>query len=153
MATNRVEAMDEWNDLLAAAMTQKRDDVVASLPRIVELEAQQKAIEQELNLLKTRAKDALADDPMPLIATLPDEVTKVVATLKQRNKPASIDLKAVADAPRGEEFLADAARALVLTAALTPLRALKGRGAWADALLAAEMPGGISDVLTIEVVK
>jgi len=78
---------------------------------------------------------------------------KQLATLIERNRPASIDLISFAEKPENEQHLARAARMGLLTASLTALRAQTGKVACADALLAYEMPGGVSQVLNVEVAR
>lgn len=150
----REHAMDEWVELLNEAGKPGRDLAARSLARIHELKGIKKGIEDELSALEGLVKRALELDPDPLVGELAeDSPARIVASLKERRKPASIDLGSLASEPNGERYLGDAARAGVLTASLTPLRALKGRNAWADALLSREMPGGVSDVLVMEVVN
>ena len=90
--------------------------------------------------------DSRMNDGTPII----DGERGLVATLKERNKPASIDLISMAKHPEMEEHIIEAARTGMLNASLTPLRAMKGKAAWADALLGMEMPGGVNSVLTIQ---
>ena len=150
MASNRVEAMDEFSEPLVDAFHIERAEAEAMLPRIWELEGQQKAIEQELGELKAKVKRALEQDAMPLVGELPNE-RRISASLKPRNKPASIDLISLARHPEHERHIVEAAQMGLLTASMTPLRAQKGRAACADALLAFEMPAGVNEILTIEV--
>lgn len=117
------------------------------LHRLVLVKEQLRELAAERELLEQAIRLELANDPTPLI----DHERGIVAVLKERNKPASIDLGTLAkDDPRAGEYLADAARAGVLTASLTPLRALRGKSAWADALLGREMPNGVTYVLEVE---
>lgn len=126
------------------------DRGASTLSRIVELDGYIRAMEAERNTLREQLKNELGTDPTPII----DGEHGLVATLTERRKPASIDLGTLArDDDRAGEWLCEAARAGVLTATLTPLRALKGRNEWADRLLAREMPSGVDYVLRIEETK
>ena len=117
-----------------------------SLHRIVLLDEQIKAMTEEREALRDAVKLELSNDGTPII----DGERGLVATLKERNKPASIDLISMAKHPEMEEHIIEAARTGILNASITPLRAMKGKVAWADALLGMEMPGGVNSVLIIQ---
>ena len=101
---------------------------------------------EEREALRDAVKLELSSDGTPII----DGERGLVATLRERKKPASIDLISMAKHPEMEEHIIEAARTGMLNASLTPLRAMKGKAAWADALLGMEMPGGVSSVLIIQ---
>ena len=120
-----------------------------SLHRILQLDEQIKALQEEREMLKDAVKMELSSDHTPII----DGERGIVATLRERKKPASIDLVSMSKNSGEEEHIIDAARTGVLNASLTPLRALRGRSAWADGLLKYEMPSGVTEILVIEQTK
>ena len=120
-----------------------------SLHRILQLDEQIKALQEEREMLKDAVKMELSSDHTPII----DGERGIVATLRERKKPASIDLVSMSKNSGEEEHIIEAARTGVLNASLTPLRALRGRSAWADGLLKYEMPSGVTEILVIEQTK
>jgi hypothetical protein len=120
-----------------------------SLHRILQLDEQIKALQEEREMLKDGVKMELSSDRTPII----DGERGIVATLRERKKPASIDLVSMSKNSGEEEHIIEAARTGVLNASLTPLRALRGRSAWADGLLKYEMPSGVTEILVIEQTK
>ena len=120
-----------------------------SLYRILQLDEQIKALQEERELLKDGVKMELSSDRTPII----DGERGIVATIRERKRPASIDLPSMSKKAGEEEHIIEAARTGVLNASLTPLRALRGKSAWADALLRYEMPSGITEILVIEQTK
>ena len=125
------------------------DRGAASLSRIVELDALIKTLESERTALKDALRMELTANPDPIA----DLEHGIVATLTERRKPAAIDLITMAKHPEHEANIVEAARTGLLSAALTPLRAMKGKSPAADALLSYEMPGGVDYILRIEEVK
>ena len=121
-----------------------------SLYRILQLDEQIKALQEERELLKDGVKMELSSDRTPII----DGERGIVATLRERKKPASIDLVSMSK-KTGEEHIhiIEAARTGILNASLTPLRALRHTSSWADGLLKYEMPSGITEILVIEQTK
>lgn len=124
----------------------ERQAAVDSLHRIQEIKGLVKTLEDEQRLLEMYLRLVLNQDGEPVI----DLERGLVATLKDVRTPATIDLVTLAEHVDGPQYLQSAARAGLLTAKLTPLRALKNTSPWADALLRVEMPGGVSSRLTIE---
>ena len=120
-----------------------------SLHRIVQLDDQIKALQEEREMLKDAVKMELSSDHTPII----DGERGIVATLRERRKPASIDLVSMSKKMGAEKHIIEAARTGILNASLTPLRALRGKSASADALLKYEMPSGITEILVIEQTK
>ena len=120
-----------------------------SLHRILQLDEQIKALQEEREMLKDAVKMELSSDHTPII----DGARGIVATLRERKKPASIDLVSMRKNSGEEEHIIEAARTGVLNASLTPLRALRGRSAWAAGLLKYEMPSGVTENLVIEQTK
>jgi len=120
-----------------------------SLHRIVQLDDQIKALQEEREMLKDAVKMELSSDRTPII----DGERGIVATLRERKKPASIDLVSMSKKTGEEEHIIEAARTGILNASLTPLRSLRGKSASADALLKYEMPSGITEILVIEQTK
>ena len=120
-----------------------------SLHRILQLDEQIKALQEEREMLKDAVMMELSSDHTPII----DGERGIVATLRERKKPASIDLVSMSKNSGEEEHIIEAARTGVLNASLTPLRALRGRSAWADGLLKYEMPSGVTEILVIEQTK
>ena len=141
------EQTDEepFEEMRLAVDRQERETLEGSLARILALKEQQKAITDELALLEGPVRQYLELGGQTLV----DGEHQITATVKERNRPASIDLSTLATNPDHAAHIVEAARAGVLTASLTPLRAMKGRSAWADALLKAEMPGGVQYVLEV----
>ena len=120
-----------------------------SLHRIVQLDDQIKALQEEREMLKDAVKMELSSDHTPII----DGERGIVATLRERKRPASIDLVSMSKNSGEEEHIIEAARTGILNASLTPLRSLRGKSASADALLKYEMPSGITEILVIEQTK
>ena len=120
-----------------------------SLYRILQLDEQIKALQEERELLKDGVKMELSSDRTPII----DGERGIVATIRERKRPASIDLPSMSKKAGEEEHIIEAARTGILNASLTPLRALRGRSAWADGLLRYEMPSGVTEILVIEQTK
>ena len=120
-----------------------------SLHRILQLDGQLKALQQERELLKDAVKMELASDHTPII----DGERGIVATIRERKRPASIALPSMRKKAGEEEHIIEAARTGVLNASLTPLRALRGKSSWADAMLRYEMPSGVTEILVIEQTK
>ena len=120
-----------------------------SLHHLLQLDEQIKALQEEREMLKDAVKMELSSDHTPII----DGERGIVATLRERKKPASIDLVSMSKNSGEEEHIIEAARTGVLNASLTPLRALRGRSAWADGLLKYEMPSGVTEILVIEQTK
>lgn len=122
------------------------DRGAALLHRILELDEYIRNATAERDALRESIKRELADNPEPVI----DYERNITAVLKERRAPASIDLVTMATHPEHERHIIEAARAGVLNAALTPLRALKGKSAWSDAVLSYEMPAGVTYLLEIK---
>lgn len=120
-----------------------------SLYRIRLLDGQIKALSEERDALKAALKQRLTDNPDPIV----DGEHGLVATLVEKNRAASIDLATMAQHPELESLIVEAARAGVLDARITNIRSMRGRTAWADALMRYEMPGGVAYELRIEEVK
>ena len=119
------------------------------LHRIVQLDEQIKALQEEREMLKDAVKMELSSDHTPII----DGERGIVATLRERKKPASIDLVSMSKNSGEEEHIIEAARTGVLNASLTPLRSLRGKSASVDAMLKYEMPSGVTEILVIEQTK
>ena len=120
-----------------------------SLHRILQLDEQIKALQEEREMLKDGVKMELSSDRTPII----DGERGIVATLRERKKPASIDLVSMSKNSGEEEHIIEAARTGVLNASLTPLRSLRGKSASVDAMLKYEMPSGVTEILVIEQTK
>lgn len=125
------------------------DRGASALARLVVVKEQLKALTAEKDAIEQALKVELTNNPDPIV----DGEHHIVAVLKERSKPASIDLVTMATIPQAQAHIVEAARAGVLSAALTPLRALKGTSAWADALLHMEIPGGVNFVLEVSETK
>jgi len=120
-----------------------------SLHRILQLDEQIKALQEEREMLKDGVKMELSSDRTPII----DGERGIVATLRERKKPASIDLVSMSKKMGAEKHIIEAARTGILNASLTPLRALRGKSASVDAMLKYEMPSGVTEILVIEQTK
>lgn len=129
--------------------TTSRESVVDSLHHLLELDATIKALTEEREIIRQMVRIELGSMDEPLV----DYERGIVATLREKKLPASIDLVTLAKHQDKEVHIIEAARSGVLSAHLTPLRALKGKTAWADALLGSEMPGGVTYELKIERTK
>ena len=124
-----------------------RETIVDSLHRLLDFDAQIKAMNEEREIMRQMVRIELGSmDGVPLV----DYERGIVATLREKKLPASIDLVTLAKHQDKEVHIIEAARSGALSALLTPLRALKGKTAWADVLLGAEMPGGVTHELKIE---
>ena len=137
---------DDFADILAGVVAEQRTRAEGFLHRILMLRDQRTIIEAELRDLEGAVKEALLNDPTPLV----DPERGIAATLKERKGPASIDVISLSRKAENERYIIEAAQMGFLTAALTPLRAQKGKSAAADVLLSAEMPGGVQQLLIIE---
>lgn len=127
--------------------TPTREELLDAMARLVLVKGQRKALEDEQRDLEALLRAALEErhnDPIV------DGERGIVASLVERNKPAEIDLISFAEKPEHEALLARAARMGLLKAQLTSLRSQKGKVDCADALLAYEMPGGVSYVLDVK---
>ena len=123
-----------------------REKIVDSLHRLLEFDAKIKALTEEREIMRQLVRIELGSMDEPMV----DFERGIVATLREKKLPASIDLVTLAKHQDKEAHIIEAARSGVLSALLTPLRSLKGKTAWADALLGAEMPGGVTYELRIE---
>ena len=126
------------------------DRGASTLKRIGEIKALIKALTEERALLEEQLKNERGGSNRDPIV---DGEHGLVAFIRERKKPATIDLSSMAKHPDQEAHIIEAARAGVLSATLGALRPLKGKTAWADALLKFEMSGGITETLVIEEVK
>jgi len=116
---------------------------------VLELDDLIRTLEAERTVLKDALRMELTSNPDPIA----DLEHGIVATLTERRKPAAIDLITMAKHPEHEANIVEAARSGLLNAALTPLRAMRGKSPAADALLSYEMPGGVDFILRIEAAK
>ena len=116
------------------------------LARILVLKAQEKALAEERAALEQIVRMELTNNPDPIV----DGERGIVATLVDRNKPASIDLISMAKHPELEGMIVEAARVGLLSVPLTPLRAMRGKSPAVDSLMRFEIPGGITQVLEIK---
>jgi len=122
------------------------DRGASTISRLMEVKEFIKNLTAEKEALEQALRIELTNNPEPII----DGEHGLVATLKERRAPATIDLVTMATHPEHAAHIVEAARSGLLTASLTPLRAMKGKSAHADALLSYEMPSGASYVLTLE---
>ena len=102
--------------------TTAREDIVDSLHRLLALDATIKALEEEREIMRQAVRIELGSMDEPLV----DFERGIVATLKEKKLPASIDLVTLAKHQDKEAHIIEAARSGVLSARLTPLRTLKG---------------------------
>ena len=116
------------------------------LARIEELNGYIGGLMDERDALKAAVRAVLEDDREPLI----DGEHGLVATLRDKNKPATVDVISFARKPENAQHLAYVAQSGLLNVALTAARALKGKSAAVDELLRYEMPGGGTTELRIE---
>ena len=123
-----------------------REEAVGMLARIEELNGYIGGLMDERDALKAAVRAVLEDDREPLI----DGEHGLVATLRDKNKPATVDVISFARKPENAQHLAYVAQSGLLNAALTAARALKGKSAAVDELLRYEMPGGGTTELRIE---
>ena len=137
------------NEIDPAEFGVETDRGASTLKRIGEIKALIRALTEEKNALEDMLRLELKPDAEPIV----DGEHGIVAYLKEKKKPASIDLSSMAKHPDQEPHIIEAARAGVLVATLGVLRPLKGKTAWADALLRYEMAGGVTHELKIEEVR
>jgi Arc/MetJ family transcription regulator len=123
-----------------------REEAVGMLARIEELNGYIGGLMDERDALKAAVRAVLEDDREPLI----DGEHGLVATLRDKNKPATVDVISFARKPENAQHLAYVAQSGLLNVALTAARALKGKSAAVDELLRYEMPGGGTTELRIE---
>lgn len=134
------------NEIDPAAYGVSSDRGASTLKRIGEIKGQMKALKEELEGLEQMLRIELGNDMEPVV----DLEHGIVGYLKEKKKPAMIDLSSMAKHPDLEAHIIEAARAGALVATLGVLRPLKGKTAWADALLRFEMLGGVTHELKIE---
>jgi hypothetical protein len=122
------------------------DDRGASeLSRLVEVKALIKTFTEEKEAIEQRLKIELQSNPDPIF----DGEHGLVATLKEKNKPATFDLINMAD--KHPSYIAELAKAGCLNVAVVQARGLKGKSAAADTLFSKyEMPGGVTYELRVE---
>jgi hypothetical protein len=107
-----------------------------------------KPINESIAQRRDRLKRFHESHPEGVIA---DFERGIVAGFTSRSAGASIDLIALSENhPDAAGVLLKLAGAGLLTASLTPLRALKGKAPWADSALSYLDPGGSQVVLKIE---
>ena len=123
-----------------------REEAVGMLARIEELNGYIGGLMDERDALKAAVRAVLEDDREPLI----DGEHGLVATLRDKNKPATVDVISFARKPENAQHLAYVAQSGLLNVALTAARALKGKSTAVDELLRYEMPGGGTTELRIE---
>lgn len=123
-----------------------REEAVGMLARIKDLDGYIGGLMDERDALKAAVRAVLEDDREPLI----DGEHGLVATLRDKNKPATVDVISFARKPENAQHLAYVAQSGLLNVALTAARALKGKSAAVDELLRYEMPGGGTTELRIE---
>lgn len=138
------------DEITASEFEIETDRGASTLHRIGEIKALVKALNEERAVLEEQLKNEMGGENRDPIV---DGEHALVAYLKPKKKPASIDLSSMAKHPELEVHIVEAARAGVLVATLGALRPLKGKTAWADALLKYEMSGGVTDQLVIEETK
>lgn len=124
-----------------------RAELVESLVRIDALKAQKRELEADLAELTDRVKAWLEAHPGEVLVDLERGIT---AELKERNKPAEIDLISAAQKTENDAHIVRAAGMGLLTARLTPLRQQAGKVECADVLLKYAMPGGVTHELRVE---
>ena len=123
-----------------------REEAVGMLARIKDLDGYIGDCMDERDALKAAVRAVLEDDREPLI----DGEHGLVATLRDKNKPATVDVISFARKPENAQHLAYVAQSGLLNVALTAARALKGKSTAVDELLRYEMPGGGTTELRIE---
>lgn len=123
-----------------------REQLVAMVQRIKELDDYLAPLQEERNTLRDALKAQLERDPEPIV----DGEHGWVATLREKNKPVTVDLISFAGRDEHARYLVELAQSGALDARLTQLRGLKGKSAAADTLLRYEMPGGTTAELRIE---
>lgn len=137
--------MDEFGELLREAALADDAALYDKVQRLLDL----KPIVDEYKLLWDGMRQALLLQAQ-VLDPLVDGERANVAYLKEKKDAASIDLISMADKPDQHAHIIKAAQMGLLSARLTQVRAQKGNAAAADALLAFEMPGGVSYELHVE---
>ena len=141
------ESPDLLNEITPEDFGIETDRGASTLKRIGEIKALIKALTDERKMLEEQLKNEMGGDNSDPVV---DGEHGLVAYLKPRRKPASIDLSSMAKHPDLEVHIVEAARSGALVATLGVVRPLRGKVAWADALLRYEMDGGETETLVIE---
>lgn len=138
------------NEITADEFGIETDRGASTLKRIGEIKALIKTLKAEQEVLEAQLTNEMGGSNRDPIV---DGEHGLVAYLKPKKKPASIDLSTMAKHPDLEVHIVEAARSGALVATLGVVRPLKGKVAWADALLKYLMDGGETDILVIEETK
>lgn len=119
-------------------------ELADAVRRIKELEALAKPIQEEIAELKTLVKTAIEETRDPVVAE------PYVATLRERNRSAEVDIISAAQRPEVGEHIVRAAAMGLLSVRLTALKAQLGKAQCADVLMRYLSPGGVTTELRIE---
>ena len=125
----------------------ERAALVEKLVHIRALKDQLATLKRQIEENESPVRAWLEAHPGEVLVDLERGIT---AELREKNKPAEVDLISAAKHPENEALIAEAARMGLLSARLTPLRAQRGASAAADMLLRFETPGGATHELRIE---
>jgi len=120
------------------------EELSQMLARYVELDQAIKPMVEERDELKAAIKAYIEEYGEPVT------IEGWAATVREKNKPAEIDLISAAQKQSNDEHIVRAASMGLLKANLTPLRALSGKAECADILLGYLMPAGVTTELRIE---
>lgn len=120
------------------------EELSQMLDRYVELDQAIKPMVEERDELKTAIKAYIEEYGEPV------SNEGWVATVREKNKPAEIDLISAAQKQSNDEHIVRAASMGLLSARLTTLRQQSGKAECADILLGYLMPGGVTTELRIE---
>ena len=122
------------------------DRGASTISRLMEVKEFIKNLTAEKEALEQALRIELTNNPEPII----DGEHGLVATLKEKSKPAEFDLISMGSQEPASYF-ADLAKANALRVQVTQARGLKGKMPAADALFSKyEMPGGSTFELRLE---
>ena len=134
-------------DLAEHLDREERAFLEASLASLAWDEGVLKQLRDQVEGLRSRLKAYHEKHPEDVIA---DMERGIVASFVESNKGDEVDLIALAETPNAAETLVSMARAGILSARVTPLKALRGKSAWADHALHHTNSSGVKVSLSIE---
>ena len=134
-------------DLAEHLDREERAFLEASLATLARDEAAQKQLKEQVDPIRARLKAYHDRHPDEVIM---DAERGLVANFVESNKGDEVDLIALVDTPNAAETLVSMARAGILSARVTPLKALRGKAAWADHALHHTNSSGVKVSLSIE---
>lgn len=129
-------------DMTDASLTPA--ELAEMLSRYVELDHGIKPMVEERDEIKAALKAHIENTREPIV------IEGWAASVREKNKPASVDLISAAQKETNDTHIVRAAGMGMLTANLTALRGQSGKVECADVLLGYLMPGGTTSEFRVE---